>query len=125
MRTGQTRAVNDFGLDEPSKIHRDEVRPDTVILDVRNADDWAAGHIAGALHVPLDQLASRMTEEPGELATGNPIVVTCGGGSRAGRAASWLNANGFNAVVLDGGMRGWKNNGRPTVSDTGEPPAAR
>jgi rhodanese-related sulfurtransferase len=119
-----------FGLGEPPgeetpTIERDQVRPDQLILDVRDDDEWAAGHIDGAVHVPLDRLANRMLYEPGELLIDQPLVVTCKGGSRARRATAWLNRNGFDAVVLEGGLRGWQASGRPMVSETGDEPTLR
>lgn len=117
--------MTDIGQGEPASIPRDQLTKDSVILDVRDDDEWAADHIEGAVHVPLDRLANRMTFEPGELVADEPIVVTCKGGGRARRAAVWLNANGFDAVLLDGSMLGWQAEGRPMLSDTGEPPVVR
>lgn len=114
--------MTNFGLDEPPSISRDDIKPGQVILDVRGDDEWAAGHIESAVHVPLDRLANRMAYEPGELLSDEPLVVTCKGGGRAGRAVSWLNRNGFDAVVLDGNMHGWQAAGRPMVSDNGREP---
>lgn len=108
--------------DEPPSVSRDELKAGQVILDVRNDDEWAAGHIDGAVHVPLDRLADRMAYEPGELISDEPLVVTCKGGGRAGRAVSWLNQNGFDAVLLDGSMLGWQAAGHPMVSDNGGAP---
>ncbi|HEY2041491.1 MAG TPA: rhodanese-like domain-containing protein [Jatrophihabitans sp.] len=107
---------------EPPRIKRDDLRPESVILDVRSDEEWAAGHIEGAVHVPLESLINTMTYEPGPLLTDDEIVVTCKGGGRALRAATWLNANGFDAVLLEGGMRGWDAAGHPMVSDTGQSP---
>lgn len=109
--------------DEVPTISRDEVPPDAVILDVRDDDEWARGHIDGAVHVPFERLSARMHYEPGELLTDDPLVVVCrGGGSRSARATAWLNANGFEAVKLDGGTRGWHEAGRPMASDTDDEP---
>jgi rhodanese-related sulfurtransferase len=110
--------------DDIPTVSRDEVAPGAVILDVREDDEWAKGHIAGAVHVPFDRLPQRMHYEPDELLTDDPIVVVCaGGGSRSTRATAWLNANGFDAVKLDGGTRGWHESGLPMASETDEPPA--
>ena len=117
--------MTEFGLDEPPCTEHDQIAPDQLILDVRDDDEWAAGHIDGAVHVPLDRLANRMLHEPGELLTDKPLVVTCKGGGRARRAASWLNRNGYDAVVLSGGMRGWFALGLPVVSETGDEPTLR
>ncbi|MGI8666100.1 MAG: rhodanese-like domain-containing protein [Jatrophihabitans sp.] len=114
--------MTDFGPGKLPRVHRDQLPASSPILDVRDDGEWAAGHIDGAVHVPLDRLANRMLHEPGELLSDDPIVVTCKGGGRAGRAVSWLNANGFEAVLLEGSMLGWQDAGRPMVSDTGEPP---
>lgn len=103
-------------------IGRDELTPQSVILDVREDDEWRAGHITGAVHVPIGSVANRMLYEPGELLTDDPVVVTCKGGGRASRVVAWLNANGFDAVVLDGGMRGWEATGHPMISETDAAP---
>ena len=100
----------------------DQLTPGTPILDVREDDEWAAGHIEGAVHVPLGSLINHMHYEPGALLSDEPIAVTCKGGGRAGQAVNWLNANGFDAVLLDGSMLGWQAAGRPMVSDSGVPP---
>ena len=119
--------MTSFGLGGPSSddtpsIERDHIQPGQPIVDVREPGEWAAGHIPDAVHVPLGQLANRMLYEPGELLTDQPLVVTCQGGGRASRAVAWLNRNGFDAVVLAGGMRGWLAAGRPMVSETGDQP---
>jgi len=117
--------MTNFGLDEPPSIGHDEIKSDQLILDVREDEEWVAGHIEGAVHVPLDRLANRMLHEPGELLTDQPLVVTCKGGGRARRAVTWLNRNGFDAVVLEGGMRSWQASGQPMVSETGDEPTLR
>jgi rhodanese-related sulfurtransferase len=109
--------------DDVPSITRDELLADAVILDVREDDEFAAGHIEGAVHVPIGSLASKMFYDPGDLVTDAPLVLVCKGGGRATRATAWLNANGFDAVRLDGGTRGWAESGRPMASETGQPPA--
>ncbi|HEU5271861.1 MAG TPA: rhodanese-like domain-containing protein [Jatrophihabitans sp.] len=122
--------MTNFGLAESSieatpSIERDQIQPGQVILDVRQDEEWVAGHIDGAVHVPLDQLPNRMLYEPGELLSDEALVVTCKGGGRARRAVTWLNRNGFDAVVLAGGMRGWLDAGHLIVSETGDEPMLR
>jgi len=117
--------MTEFGLDATPSVERDALRPGQLILDVREDDEWAAGHIDGAVHVPLGRLANRMLYEPGELLTDETLVVTCKGGGRARQAVTWLNRNGFDAAVLTGGMRGWHAAGQPMVSDTGDEPQLR
>jgi rhodanese-related sulfurtransferase len=96
------------------------VASDAVILDVREPDEWQAGHIEGALHIPLGDLPSRSGELPGD-----ELVVVCRSGGRSARAVAWLTQNGYPAVNLDGGMGAWASAGREMVSDTGEAPTVR
>jgi len=84
---------------------------DLVVLDVREVHEWEAGHIDGAVHIPLGGLADRR----GELDTQTQTVVVCHLGGRSARATAYLVHNGFNAVNLDGGMEGWETAGRPMV----------
>jgi rhodanese-related sulfurtransferase len=87
------------------------------VLDVREDDEWAAGHIEGALHIPLGELPARTSELPaGEL------LVVCKGGGRSGQACLLLGGQGHQVVNLAGGMRGWEADGRPMVSETGQDP---
>jgi len=87
------------------------------VLDVREDDEWAAGHIAGARHIPLGELPARL----GELPEGQ-ILVTCKMGGRSARAVAYLAQQGHDVVNLDGGMGAWAGAGRPMVSETGEEP---
>ena len=97
-----------------------DVPADAAMLDVREPDEWAVGHIPGALHVPLSDVPSRLDALPE-----SEVVVVCRNGGRSARAAVWLNRNGFDAVNLEGGMAAWAEAGRPMVSDTGETPFVR
>ena len=91
-----------------------EQRNAVQLLDVRETDEWAAGHIEGALHMPMGDLGSRQRE----LATDRPIVTVCRSGTRAAAVADALNAAGFRAQTLEGGMQAWAASGLPFVSDT-------
>ena len=71
---------------------------DAVILDVRDAGDWRAGHAPGAVNIPLAQLISRLTELP--VPPTGPLAVSCGGGTKQTRAVAYLRAHGIDAVVL-------------------------
>ncbi|WP_308043176.1 rhodanese-like domain-containing protein [Nocardioides mangrovi] len=88
-----------------------------VVLDVREPDEWAHGHIEGALHVPLSLLPVRLAELPTEQ-----TLVVCKVGGRSGQAVMWLQQQGYDVVNLAGGMLDWEAAGRPMVSDTGQPP---
>jgi len=82
-----------------------------VVLDVREDHEWAAGHIPGAVHIPLGELMERRTE----LDPGTQTLVVCHVGGRSARATAYLVANGHQAVNLDGGMIAWEDAQRPTA----------
>lgn len=105
-------------MSEP-RVTVPELPDDAVFLDVREDNEFVAGHIEGAHHIPLGQLADRY----GEVPTDVDLYVVCRTGGRALRATAWLNLNGFDAIVVDGGMGAWNlDHGRPIVSDNGEEP---
>lgn len=87
------------------------------LLDVREDDEWAAGHAPGAKHIPLGELPDRVAELPDDM----PVYVVCRSGGRSARAAAWLNATGWDAVNVAGGMKSWHAEGRNVV---GEQPGA-
>jgi rhodanese-related sulfurtransferase len=101
----------------------DRVPADAVLLDCREHDEWDAGHIEGALHVPMNSIPSRLQFEPGPLTPEATIVVVCKVGSRSALVTEWLNRNGFSALSLDGGVLAWAASGRPLVTDTGAAPS--
>jgi rhodanese-related sulfurtransferase len=100
----------------------DELPPAAVLLDCREDEEWAAGHIDGAVHVPMNQLPQRLQYEPGPLTPDVPIVVVCKMGGRSAYVAAWLNDQGYNAVNLDGGMLSWATAHRPMISSDGSAP---
>ncbi|MCW2788404.1 MAG: sulfurtransferase [Aeromicrobium sp.] len=89
----------------------DPIPGDLVVLDVREDHEWAAGHIAGAVHVPLADLPARV----GELDPTVPTLVVCHVGGRSARATQWLHAQGHDVTNVAGGMEAWEQAGRPTV----------
>ena len=91
-----------------------------LVLDVREDDEWAAGHIDGAVHIPLMELPARLGEFV-ELEAPQTLVV-CKVGGRSAQAVAWLAQQGRDVVNLDGGMLEWEAAGRPMVSETGQPP---
>jgi len=92
-------------------------RSDLHLLDVREQDEWDAGHIEGAQHIPLGQLAARLTEIP----KAQTVVAVCRSGSRSDRAAKGLRQSGFLAENLDGGVTAWSRSGLPLVAKGGGP----
>lgn len=88
-----------------------------VLLDVREPDEWNAGHAPDAVHVPLAALAASIDRFDKD----QPIVAVCRVGGRSERAASVLLQRGYDAVNLAGGMQAWRSAGMPVVTDTGDP----
>ncbi len=87
------------------------------LLDVREADEWLAGHIEGAQHIPLAELAARLPELP----SGRDIVAVCRSGSRSAAAVRGLRQLGYTAENLDGGVTAWTRAGLPLVDGAGRP----
>lgn len=88
-------------------------KKDSLVLDVRDAGEFAQGHILGARSIPLDELANRLKEI--ERFKDKPVVVSCAVGNRAGSAAKVLREHGFtNVVNLTGGIAAWRQAGLPT-----------
>lgn len=85
---------------------------DLVVLDVREPHEWAAGHIDGAIHIPLGEIPSRV----GELDPSVRTLVVCHLGGRSARATQWLHDQGHDVVNVAGGMEAWETAGRPVVS---------
>jgi rhodanese-related sulfurtransferase len=82
-----------------------------LLLDVRTADEFASGHVPGAINIHVDELAART----GELDAQREVVVYCERGPRARKAADALVAAGFTDVkLLSGHMSGWRDAGLPT-----------
>lgn len=88
--------------------------PQLVVLDVRTPQEYAAGHVPGAINVPHDQVEQRL----GELARlrDQDVVVYCKSGRRAGLALGVLEKAGFERLGhLEGDMDAWSAAGRPTA----------
>jgi len=75
-----------------------------LILDVRTPEEFAAGHVPGAVLVPHDELEKRI----GELGAPRPVVVYCKSGRRAGIAEEVLTQHGFSVTLLDGSWQAWQ-----------------
>ncbi|WP_298798249.1 rhodanese-like domain-containing protein [uncultured Pseudonocardia sp.] len=86
-------------------------RDDTVVLDVRSAEEFTGGHVPGAVNVPLEQVVA----EPGRY-SGREVYVICQSGGRSAKAAQALAGAGARAVSVAGGTAGWIEAGRPVES---------
>lgn len=84
-----------------------------VIIDVREEEEWDAGHIAGAVHIPLNQLDARLSElQPYKDTT---IITQCRSGKRSLQALELLKSAGFSKVSsMDGGIVAWSKDGLAT-----------
>jgi rhodanese-related sulfurtransferase len=91
---------------------------DAVLLDVRENDEWAAGHAPRAVHVPMGQVAQRLEELATTFPDG-PVHVVCRSGGRSSRVTAYLTQAGWHAVNVEGGMRAWAAAGRPMVAEFG------
>ncbi|MFI9831406.1 rhodanese-like domain-containing protein [Streptomyces sp. NPDC051913] len=78
------------------------------LIDVRETDEFRAGHVPGAHHVPLSRIATAHLPE-----TAHPLVLICRSGNRSRQAAALLAARGVEAVDVIGGMRDWAARGLP------------
>nr|WP_223244961.1 rhodanese-like domain-containing protein [Streptomyces sp. CBMA156] len=91
------------------------VPADAALLDVREQDEWDAGHVDGALHIPIGEVIARLGELPEEK-----LYVLCRVGGRSAQVVQYLVQQGRDAVNVDGGMHAWQGAGRPMVSSTGQ-----
>jgi uncharacterized membrane protein YdjX (TVP38/TMEM64 family)/rhodanese-related sulfurtransferase len=88
----------------------------TVVLDVRDASDYAAGHIAGARNIPLPELKNRLREL--EDWRDRPLAVVCRTDKRSAQAVQLLSEQGFKEPLLvKEGMQRWQNDGLPTTTE--------
>lgn len=95
------------------------VRSGAVLLDVREADEWAAGHAPVARHLPLGQIDQASSVVPASSDT--TVVVVCRSGARSLRAAEALAGAGYQVINLQGGMRAWAAAGLDVLDASGAP----
>jgi hydroxyacylglutathione hydrolase len=87
---------------------------DVSVVDVRSADEWAAGHIPGVPNIPLGLLQDRLNELPKD----QPVVLHCESGARSAIGASLLRSHGFRHVInLEGGFGAWSDEGNPVETE--------
>jgi rhodanese-related sulfurtransferase len=94
-------------------------RPDIEIVDVRDPQEWDAGHIDGSRHIPVDELGRRIAE----LRSDVPVVTVCRTGRRSGRAVELLRSLGVESDHVEGGLTAWSEQGLPLVATGGGPGA--
>jgi rhodanese-related sulfurtransferase len=103
-------------LNTPKGVYQrlDEVQ----LVDCRELYEWVAGRIEGAVHVPLNAIMAGSTSD---LDASKPVVVVCRSGNRSELATMMLQARGFEAYNLEGGMEGWAREGLPYSTPDGVP----
>ena len=101
--TAQTISPNAYQSDFEATQH--------LLLDVRTPAEFNEGHIEGAVNIPVEALASRISEVP----TNQPIVVYCRSGNRSAQAGDILTEAGYTDVYDMGGIISWTSAGYPIV----------
>ena len=101
-----------------SEAHSTTLHGPAVLLDVREPEEWRAGHAPQAEHIPLGQLESRLAELPRD----RQIICLCRSGRRSAIATQQLLAHGYQTVDLIGGMTAWAAAGLPVVAGPGRDP---
>jgi rhodanese-related sulfurtransferase len=96
---------------------RSRIGAGAVLLDVREPDEWTAGHAPEATWIPMGELDTRQQE----LTPGQAIVVVCRSGGRSARVTTALVNAGYDATNLAGGMQAWAAAGFPVVTAAGAP----
>jgi rhodanese-related sulfurtransferase len=111
-------------MDHPQPV--EQIGPETAVrllaqgaamIDVRGLQEWNMGRAPEAVHVPLGELAARVSELP----TDRKLILVCRSGGRSGTAAAALVERGLPALNLAGGMQAWKAASLPVVADGGVP----
>ncbi len=88
---------------------------DALLVDVREDDEWAAGHAPGVLHVPMGELRQDT------LPRDRPVLAVCRVGGRSAAVTSALEQLGYDVRNVTGGMLSWSAAGLPVVRDDGQP----
>ncbi|MFD1661571.1 rhodanese-like domain-containing protein [Streptomyces caeni] len=83
-----------------------------LVVDVREAYEYAAGHVPGARFMPLSTVLDRSAELPAE----RRVYVICASGNRSKTATDWMRSRGVDAYSVAGGTRGWTQGGRPVAT---------
>ena len=112
-------------MEEPVRV--DQITPevaarlvdggDSVLIDVRELEEWRVGRAPQAVHIPLGELGARLDELPSD----RNLIMVCRSGVRSDRAASALVGLGVPAANLAGGMQAWQAAALPVVADEGRP----
>ncbi|WP_137122815.1 rhodanese-like domain-containing protein [Segeticoccus rhizosphaerae] len=97
-----------------------DVTDDATLLDVREPDEWQAGHAPGAVLIPLRDLPGRLAEVAA-MGEGT-LAIVCRSGHRSGQATAWLTRQGYDVTNVAGGMQAWQRAGKAMVTESGAEP---
>ncbi|MFI6602928.1 rhodanese-like domain-containing protein [Nonomuraea sp. NPDC050536] len=100
------------------EIEAGDFPADGYLLDVREQEEWVAGHAPEAVHIPMSEIQGRVDEVPAD----RTVYVVCRVGGRSFQVAAWLTQLGHEAVNVGGGMQSWEASGKQMVSESGQPP---
>ncbi len=109
---GSTVSIS--ALDPREAQERLKSKQPPFLLDVRQPEEYHAGHITGAVLIPLSELRARVEELPHD----REILCVCRSGSRSSSAARQLAAMGFKTLNLRGGLFAWQRTGLPVKKGT-------
>ena len=111
FNVGQQLTYRNISVSEAKTMM--ESNPSLLIVDVRTIQEFAQGHLKGAVNIPLSDLPLRS----GELEKNKPILVYCHTGNRSAQASAILVKAGFTHIYnMEGGISAWTNSGYPTVT---------
>ena len=99
-------------MSDTPRVPADAVPADAVLVDVREQDEWDAGHAPEAVHLPMSEIQRGVTEVPE-----GPLAVVCRVGGRCAQVTAFLRQRGHEAVNVSGGMLTWEAEGRPLTTD--------
>ena len=83
--------------------------PSTPVVDVRNPEEYAAGHVPGAVLIPMHTVPVRLQDIPSD----RTVYLVCAVGGRSGQVAAWLEPQGYDVVNVLGGTQAWAMSGHP------------
>jgi rhodanese-related sulfurtransferase/glyoxylase-like metal-dependent hydrolase (beta-lactamase superfamily II) len=111
---GESIPVEEVDADSAAAL----IRSGSVLVDVREQDEWEGGHAPDAVLIPMSQVERRIAELDGCT---RPVVVACRSGGRSAVITRLLGSHGIEAVNLTGGLRAWVDAGLPVVTNTRDP----
>jgi len=94
---------------EPERVAEMQRSGGAHLIDVRQAEEWERGRIAGSVHIVLEEVPERAADVPRD----RPVVFACRGGSRSAMVADAFRGDGYDAYNMAGGLRAWEQAGLP------------